>query len=190
MLMFVLVPCSGGQYWHRSLVWMSICNVEKKTFVRQTGQLNPCTSNEVVYNLKVWISDLVIQFRAIFLHAELQVWLWQVSIGKQWKDILDYSEKISYLVHVSRSFFSTNPLALDGLFTFGWTFNRAHWTILHQFADILMVFKSHLVPFLGIPDAFASQFVQKLILCVLVVSTGRCKKTWQSSKTPIHCVGR
>jgi translation initiation factor 4E len=23
----------------------------------------------------------------------------QVSIGKQWKDILDYSEKISYLVH-------------------------------------------------------------------------------------------
>jgi len=29
-----------------------------------------------------------------------------------------------------------------------------------------MVFKSHLVPFLGIPDAFASQFVQKLILCL------------------------
>jgi hypothetical protein len=164
---------------------MSICNVEKKTFVRQTGQLNPCTFNEVVYNLKVWISDLVIQIWAIFLHAELQLSLWQVSIGKQWKDILDYSEKISYLVHVSRSFFSTNPLALDGLFTFGWTFKRAHWTILHQFADILMVFKSHLVP-----DAFASQFLQKPILCVLVVSTGRCKKTWQSSKTPIQCVGR
>jgi hypothetical protein len=25
----------------------------------------------------------------------------QVSIGKQWKDVLDYNEKLGYLVHVS-----------------------------------------------------------------------------------------
>jgi translation initiation factor 4E len=30
----------------------------------------------------------------------------QVSIGKQWKDILDFNEKIGYLVHVRRVFFT------------------------------------------------------------------------------------